>query len=180
MRKTLKACLPLLAALVVGTAGCSTHSAKAEGIRTSLDQAGLTDVSVTRDRDNGVLALGGHVPTGADKSQAEFIARAIAGKEVVANQIAVIPPVSGSYAKTAASEVNQGIASNLGAALIQNRLHERVHYDVRDSVVTLTGEVESQSERRRAGSIAAGVPNVIRVINQVRVRGQKIWRIDRN
>jgi osmotically-inducible protein OsmY len=172
--------LPLLAALVVGTAGCSTHSAKADTIRTSLDQAGLKDVSVTRDRDNGVLTLGGHVPTHGDKSQAESIARAIAGNEVVANQIAVIPTGSRGDAKTAASEVDQGIASNLDAALIENRLHESVHYDVKDSVVTLTGEVESQGKRRRAGSIAAEVPNVLQVVNQVRVRGQKIWRVDRN
>jgi osmotically-inducible protein OsmY len=172
--------LPLLAVLVVGTAGCSTHSAKAEKIRTSLDQAGLTDVSVTRDRDNGVLTLGGRVATHGDKDRAESVASTIAGNEVVSNQIAVIPSGSGSDVKTAASERDQGIASNLDAALIENRLHESVHYDVRNSVVTLTGEVESQDKRRRAESIAAGVPDVLRVVNQVRVRGQKIWRIDRN
>jgi osmotically-inducible protein OsmY len=166
---SLLALLALLALLVVGTAGCSTP--KAEKIRTSLDQAGLKDVSVTRDRDNGIVTLGGHVPTRGDKSQAESIARAIAGAEVVSNQIAVITTGSGG---------DQSIASNLDAALIQNRLHESVHYDVIDSVVTLTGEVESQDERRRAETIAAGVPNVLQVVNQVKVRGQKIWRIDRN
>ena len=75
--KTLKACLSLLAVVVVGTlAGCSTTSTKAadvsDSIRTSLDQAGLKDVSVSPDRDMGVVTLGGQVAADAHKSQAAF------------------------------------------------------------------------------------------------------------
>ena len=74
--KTLKACLSLLAVVVVGTlAGCSTTSTKAadvsDSIRTSLDQAGLKDVSVSQDRDMGVVTLGG-LAADAHKSQAAF------------------------------------------------------------------------------------------------------------
>ena len=95
--KTLKPCLSLLAVVVIGTlAGCSTKTSRAadvsDGIRTSLDQAGLKDVSVTQDRDKGVVTLGGHVAADADKSQAESIAKSMAGTQVVSNQIAVIPP----------------------------------------------------------------------------------------
>jgi osmotically-inducible protein OsmY len=183
--KTLKPCLSLLAVVVVGTlAGCSIRSTKAAGvsdnIRTSLDQAGLKDVSASQDRDQGVVTLGGHVAADGDKSQAESIAKTIAGAEVVSNQIAVIPPGAGSDAKTVNLDVDKGIESNLDAALIQNRLHESVHYYVRNSVVTLTGKVDSQSKRRRAETVAAGVPNVLQVVNELEIRGQKIWRIDRN
>jgi osmotically-inducible protein OsmY len=76
--------------------------------------------------------------------------------------------------------VDQGIERSLDAALIENRLHESVHYDVKNSVVTLTGEVESQSKRRRAEAVAVGVPNVLQVVNNLRIRGQKIWRVNRN
>ena len=89
----------------------------------------------------------------------------------VSNQIAVIPPVA---------DVDKDIDRNLDAALIEARLHESVHYEVRNGVVTLTGEVDSQSKRRRAETVAAGVPNVLQVVNELKVKGQKIWRIDRN
>jgi osmotically-inducible protein OsmY len=183
--KTFKPCLSLLAVVVVGTlAGCSMRSTKEEGlsdsIRTSLDQAGFKEVLVSQDRDKGVVTLGGHVAAPGDKSRAESIAKTIAGAEVVSNQIAVIAPGAESSARTVNSDVDKGIESNLDVALIQNRLHESVRYAVKNSVVTLTGKVESQSKRRRAETVAAGVPNVLQVVNDLRVRGQKIWRIDRN
>jgi hypothetical protein len=57
--KTLKPCLSLVL-LVVGTlVGCSTTSTKSpdvsDSIRKSLDQANLKDVSVSQDRDKGVV-----------------------------------------------------------------------------------------------------------------------------
>ena len=78
--KTLRPYLSLLALIAVGTlAGCSTDSTKAAdvsgSIRTSLDQAGLKDVSVTQDRDKSVVTLGGHVATDDDKGHAESIAK---------------------------------------------------------------------------------------------------------
>src|SRR5450432_2308208 len=131
--KTIKLYSSLLALLAVGTlAGCSTESTKAPdvsgSIRTSLDQSGLKDVSVTQDRDKGVVTLGGHVAADGDKSQAESIARSIAGAQVVSNQIAVIPPGVESEAKTVNSELDKAIEHNLDAALIQEKLHESVKY----------------------------------------------------
>ena len=63
-----------------------------DNIRKSLDQAGYKDVSVSQDRDKGVVTLSGTVATDSDKSQAESIAKAGAGSQVVADQIAVRPP----------------------------------------------------------------------------------------
>src|SRR5450432_3945536 len=92
-----KICLSVLSVALVGTLiGCSTASDKtpdvSAGIRTSLDQAGLKDVSVNQDLDKGVITLGGHVPAEFDKAKADSIARSVAGSQVVANQIAVLPP----------------------------------------------------------------------------------------
>jgi BON domain len=87
-------------------------------IRKSLDQAGLKDVSVGQDRDKAVVTLGGHVPSDVDKSQAESIAKSIAGVQVVSNQIGVIPPATESQAKTVNSDLDKGIERNLDAALI--------------------------------------------------------------
>jgi hyperosmotically inducible protein len=74
--------------------GCSA-SAKSpdvsDSIRKSLDEAGLKDVSISQDRDKGVVTLGGQVATESDKSRAGSLARSFAGTQVVADQIAVIP-----------------------------------------------------------------------------------------
>jgi hyperosmotically inducible protein len=176
--KTLKQCSTVLVMVVVGTlAGCSPTSTKSpevsDSIRASLDQANLKDVSVSQDRDKGVVTLGGHVAAEGDKSQAESIAKSIAGGQVVSNQIAVIPPGAESDAKTVNSDLDKGIEKNLDAALIQNRLHKNVKYDVKNGVVTLTGEVTSQSQRGQAEKVASAVPNVKQVVNELQVKNQK-------
>ena len=176
--KTLKPFLCLLAVVLVGTlAGCSSASTKAadvsDSIRTSLDQAGLKDVSISQDRDKGVVTLGGHVTADGDKSQAESIARSFAGTQVVSNQIAVVPVGIEHDAKKVNTDLDKGIESNLDAALIKNRLHESVSYAVKNHVVTLTGDVDSQSKRARAEEVAAAVPNVDQVVNELQVKRQK-------
>jgi len=176
--KTFKLYLSVLAVVSVATlVGCSTTSTQVAdvsgSVRASLDQAGLKDVSVSEDRGKGVVTLGGHVARDGDKSQAESIARSLAGAQVVANQIAVIPPGVESEAKTVNSDLDKGIESNLDAALIQYNLHENVKYAVKNHVVTLTGQVDSQSKRARAEEVAVAVPNVQQVVNVLQVKGQK-------
>ncbi len=175
--KTHKLGLSLLALIIVVTlAGCSTSTKSrdvSDSIRQSLDQAGLKDVTVSQDRDKGVVTLGGHVPAEADKAQAESLAKSIAAGQVVANQIAVIPPGVESEAKTVNSDLDKGIENNLHAALVQNRLLKDVKYDVKNGVVTLTGEVNSQSKRAHVEQVASGVPNVQQVVNELQVKDQK-------
>ena len=122
--KTIKTGLASLALIVaVALAGCSATSTKspdvADDIRKSLDTANLKDVSVSQDREKGVVTLAGHVPADGDKAQAESIAKSLAGAQVVANQIAVIPPGAASDAKKVNSDLDKGIEKNLDAALIQ-------------------------------------------------------------
>jgi osmotically-inducible protein OsmY len=170
--------LAVLTVVIAGTlAACSTTSTKAAdvsgGVRSSLDQADLKDVTVSQDRDKGVVTLGGHVASSNDKAHAESIAQSIAGAQVVANQIAVLPPGAESDAGKVNSDLDKGIESNLDAALIKDRLHEGVKYSVKNHVVTLTGDVNSQSKRNRAEEVASAVPNVHQVVNELQVKGQK-------
>ncbi len=161
---------------IVALVGCSA-SAKSpdvsDSIRTSLDQAGLKSVSISEDRDKGVVTLGGQVASENDKSQAESVAKSLAGAQVVADQIAVIPVGAEKAAKAVNSDLDQGIEHNLDAALIQNKMHDNVKYDVKSGVVTLTGEVNSEEMRSRAANVAAGVPNVQQVVNDLQVKNQK-------
>ena len=175
--KTLKLLVTLLTLLIFGTvAGCSgiTKSPDvSDSIRKSLDQAGLQNVSVSQDRDKGVVTLGGHVPSDSDRAQAESIAKSIAGGQVVSNQIGVIPPAAESEAKTVNSDLDKGIEKNLDAALIQHRLNKSIKYDVKNGVVTLTGEVNSQARRAHVEKIASGVPNVQQVVNELQIKDQR-------
>jgi osmotically-inducible protein OsmY len=176
--KMLKPCLSLLAAVLVGTlVGCSTSPAKSanvsESIRTALDHAGFKDVAASQDRDKGVVTLSGHVAADAEKAQAESIAQSIAVGQVVSNQIAVLPAGVEKEAKAMNSDLDKGIEKNLDAALIEARLHDNVKYDVKNHVVTLSGEVDSQAKRARAERVAGGVANVQQVVNELQIKGQK-------
>jgi len=176
--KTLKLCLTLLTLLAVGSlVGCSGASRKSrdvsDSIRTALDQAGLKDVSVTQDRDKGVVTLSGNVATEGAKAQAESIAKSIATGQVVADQIAVIPPGVESETKTINSDLDKAIEKNLDAALIQNKLRNGVEYEVKSGVVTLTGEVNSEAKRARVEQVTSTVPNVQQVVNELQVKHQK-------
>ena len=164
--------------LAVGIlAGCSQTSTKSpevsDNIRKSLDQAGFKSVSVTQDRDKGVVTLGGQVASENDKSQAESLAKSLAGGQVVADQIAVIPVGIEKDAKAVNSDLDDGIEKNLDAALIQNGMRDDVKYEVKSNVVTLSGAVNSQAKRDQAERVATSVPNVKQVVNDLQVKNQK-------
>jgi hyperosmotically inducible periplasmic protein len=176
--KRFRLSVPMVALFSVGIlAGCSTTPSKSpyvsDSIRKSLDQVGLKDVSVSQDRDKGIVTLSGNVTNENDKSRAESIAKSIASTQVVADQIAVIPLGVEKEAKAVNSDLDAGIEKNLDAALIQNRMHDSVKYDVNNGVVTLTGEVNSQQKRDHAEKVATRVPNVKQVVNDLQVKNQK-------
>jgi hyperosmotically inducible protein len=163
-------------AMVGAQAGCSeTNKAPdvTDHIRQALDQAGYKDVSVSQDRDKGVVTLTGTVPTESDKSQAEAIAKSGAGSQVVADQIAVRSPGNESDAKTVDADLDKAIEKNLDAVLVKNKLKNDVKYDTKNGVVTLTGEVRSQARRAQVEKLAASVPNVKQVVNELEVKSQK-------
>jgi hyperosmotically inducible protein len=173
----------LLTVFAFGTlAGCSNTPTKsadvADTIRKSLDQAGLKDISVSQDQDKGVLTLTGTTATDADKSQAESIAKSIAGPQVVADQIAVRPPGDEGIARKVDSDLDKGIEKNFDAVLVRHKLDNDVKYDVKNGVITLTGKVNSHSKRSMVEKLAAGVPNVKQVVNELAVKNQKATSSD--
>ncbi len=175
--KTIGTLLTTLLLFAIGViAGCSTTTKSpdvSDSVRRSLDQSGYKDVTVSDDRDKGVVTLGGNVTVDSDKAQAESITKSIAGSQVVSDQIAVIPTEDSSAAKAVNSDIDKGIEKNLDAALIQNRMQKQVKYDVKNGVVTLTGDVNSENRRSRAQSVASSVPNVQQVVNELQIKDQK-------
>ena len=166
----------LAAALVFG-AGCGQQQAKApdvkDNVKQGLEQAGLKDVSVSQDRDKGVVTLTGTVLNDVDKSHAESIARAAATGQVIANQIAVRPPGDESTAKEVQSDTDKAIEKNVEAVLTKHKWNKDVSYKVKQGVVTLKGKVNSQSQRSMVEKTVAATPNVAQVVNELEVKNQK-------
>jgi hyperosmotically inducible periplasmic protein len=176
--KSLVKLLGLFSVMTFGMlAGCSSSASKSpdvtDSVRKSLDQASLNDVTVKQDRDKGVVTLGGHVKSDADKSQAEAIAKSNAGSQVVADEIAVVPPGVEREARAVNSDLDKGIDKNLDAAFIKAGLNKDVKYDVKNGVVTLTGSVNSQTKKTKAEAVASKVPNVQQVVNELEVKNPK-------
>jgi hyperosmotically inducible periplasmic protein len=174
--KTVSLLLVLVACTIAAMLACSDTSKTADvtgDVRQALDQAGLKDVSVSQDRDKGVVTLSGKVRSEDEKSRAESIAKSIARTQVVSNEIGVRPNGDESIAKKVDSDLDSGIDKNLDAMLVQHRLKNDVRYDVANGVVTLKGTVPSQDRRSSVQRLAEQVPNVKQVVNELEVKHQK-------
>ena len=90
---------------------------------------------------------------------------------MVANEIAVRIPGAEDRMADTQSALDDGIEENFKAQLIQNKL-DGVDYDSKEGVLTLKGNVKTPTERQRAERLAAAVPNVKQVVNEIEVSGQ--------
>lgn len=172
-RRVIFSVLPLVLAGMLS--GCADNKSPdvTDNIRKSLEQAGFKDVSVSEDRDKGVVTLAGTVSTDTDKQQAESIAKSAAPNIVIADQLSVQPPGNESEAKAVDSDLDKAIEKNLDATLVKHRLKREVKYDVKNGVVTLKGKVPSETKREQVEKLAASIPNVKQVVNELEVKGQK-------
>ncbi len=175
----MKLVISIAAVLAIGSlTGCSRLTSKSPAdvsatIRASLENAGLKAVSVNQDNEKGVVTLGGHVDVDGEKSKAAEVARSLAPGLVISNEIAVVTPGSEGASKTINSDLDKGIESNLHAELVKHKLNDHVSYSVKNHVVTLTGEVRSQTSRARAEALATAVPNVQQVVNELQIKVMK-------
>jgi len=172
MRTHLRLTVLVVPALLVALAGCNSKTQAPDvkdGVKSALDSRGYKDVTVDQDRDKGVVTLKGKVASEADKSAAAAAAQSVAANQVIANQITVEPPGMESDARKVRNAVDDGIDSNLKAALVGIKEANDVKYDVDNQVVTLTGKVASQAVRTRVESAVKKVPNVKQVVNEIEV-----------
>jgi len=166
--------LPCIALALAALSACSSNREPdvAGKIHDSLKQAGLGSVSVSQNRDKGVVTLGGSVQQSADKARAEQIAAPFAQGQVLADQIEILPKDDSSAAHAMYSDLDKGIEANLDAALIQANL-KGIHHSTSNGVVTLTGDVNTPDLRAAAARAASGVPNVQQVVNEIDVKDQR-------
>ena len=153
--------------------GCSNENniSYKDGVQKALQQADLKDVTVSEDKDKNTITLGGKLHSDDAKAKAAEVAKSAAGTRIIANEISVQPVGSESEAKDVASNLDDAIEKNYKAALISSGLEKQhVDFKAKNGVLTLTGRVHDANQRQHAEKLAAGIPNVQQVLNQIEVR----------
>jgi hyperosmotically inducible periplasmic protein len=162
----------MCAALAMSMA-CSNQSSVSykDGVEQALQQADVKDVTVSEDRDKNTITLGGTLHSDDAKAKAREVAKSAANPRIIANEISVQPVGAESEAKSEASALDDGIEKNYKAALISSRLDKQhISYDAKNGVLTLTGKVKTMGERHQAQLLAADIPHVQQVVNQIEVK----------
>lgn len=167
-----------VALLLVLSIGCSSNKANTPDVKDqvskALDNAGYKDLKVTTDKDKQLVTLQGDVKTQEDKERAEDTAKSAATGWVVANEIGVRPEGAEGAARKIDANVDSAIEKDFKAVLIANRLEgQHIRYDAKNGVLTLKGDVDTAAEREKAEKLAATVPNVQQVVNELDVKGGK-------
>jgi hyperosmotically inducible protein len=167
----------VILSLVLGGAlaltGCSSaHPDEKDAVNNALTANQLGVVSVSQDRDKGVMTLTGDVETADKKQQAETVAKQAAPDYTVANQIGVRPIGGESQAKAVDSALDDGIENNYKAALkAHKKLDEQsISYKSKNGTLTLSGTVHTTREKKEAGDLAKKIPNVKELVNEIEVK----------
>ena len=142
-------------------------------VEKALSQVGLSNINVSQDRDKGVIRLSGDVQSDTDKQRAEAVVRSISNSYVIANEIGVRPSGTESDAKKVDSSLDTAIEKNFEALLVGNRLTKGINYSAKNGVLTLNGQVASLNQRHEVEKLAATVPNVKQVVNELQIKGVK-------
>lgn len=161
-------------AMVFVLAACETnkHPDVKDAVNSALTQNNLGVVSVSQDREKGVITLKGDVETQNQKDQAQQVAAGAAPGYVIANEVGIRPVGQESQAKSVDSNLDDGIESNFKASLKAHKdLDEQsISASAKNGTLLLTGHVKSRSQKAEAQQLAKAVPNVKQVVNEIEVR----------
>jgi len=162
---------------VLALAGCNekaTHADEKSAVTTSLNNSNLSAVSVSQDRDKGVMTLTGDVGTDGQKAQAESLARQAAPDYTVANEIGVRPAGEGQ-AGSVASNRDSAIEDNYKASIKENKAlnDQSISYSAKNGTLVLKGTVKTAEQKREAEKLAKGIQNVQQVVNEIEVKPGK-------
>ena len=182
-----------LAAAIAAAAACAASD---PGVTTAVKTKLAADDTVKAyqidvDTQNGVVTLTGTVPTAAARDRALEIARTTDGVTRVEDRLTVdaagtIDERAREQAGDAAAKAGEAVErpGEAGAAItdagittaVKTRLLAdpdvsglKIDVDTRETVVTLTGTVESAAQKTEAGTIARDTTGVSRVVNNLRV-----------
>lgn len=131
----------------------------------------LSALSISTDVSDGAVRLKGEVETNAQKELATELAKSVDGVKSVRNDIKVTdgdPSIAERIGQGASdAALTARVKTRLLASNNTSGLSVRVSTD--DEIVTLSGEVESDTERELAELIAANTSGVAKVNNELKV-----------
>lgn len=158
-------------------AGChqnAAHPDEKDAVSNSLNSNQLSNVSVSQDRDKGVMTLTGNVDSADKKGQAETLAKQAAPDYTVANEIGVRPPEVAN-AGAVASDLDKGIEDNFKAAIKAHKAldDQSIRVDAKNGTLELKGSVKTEAQKKEAEALAKKTPNVQQVVNEIEVNPKK-------
>ena len=167
----------VLLAAILAIGGCHSpgHPDEKAAVTNSLKaNNSLNDVSVSQDRDKGVMTLTGNVDSQDLKDQAESYAKQAAPDYTVANEIGVRPPQV-SQAGSVASDLDSAIEDNFKASIKahSNLDDQSISGTAKNGTLVLKGTVKTSAQKKEAEDLAKHIPNVQQVVNELEVKPSK-------
>jgi hyperosmotically inducible periplasmic protein len=168
-----------LASLILAlTIGCTSNKANTPDVKDqvskALENAGYQDLKVDVNNDKQLVTLSGDVKAQEDKDKAAEVAKSAAPGFVISNEVGVRPEGVESAAKKIDSNVDDAIEKDFKAVMIAHRLDKQhIRFDAKNGVLTLKGDVDTPALREQAEKLAASVPNVQQVVNELDVKNAK-------
>lgn len=171
--------LILAVALSVGVlVGCSSQRASTppakDNVVNALKNKGMDNINVDEDRDKGVITLKGDVRSDEQRQQAGEIAQGAAPGRVISNELAVRPAGEEGTAKKIESNTDDAIEHSFKAEIAAHHWdNQHIHFNAKNGVLTLTGDVDTPAQREQAEKVAARIDGVRQVVNELTVKGRK-------
>jgi hyperosmotically inducible periplasmic protein len=143
-------------------------------VTNSLNGGNLSAVSVSQDRDKGVMTLTGNLDSPDQKAQAETLAKQAAPDYTIADEIGVRPS-GDSNAGSVASKRDSAIEDNFKAMLKEHKAldDQSIHCSAKNGTLELTGSVKTAAQRHEAEALAKKIQNVQQVVNEIEVKPGK-------
>jgi len=169
--------IAISAALVISLAGCERRSAGDTTINTAVKnrlaaEPTTSAAKIDVDTSNGVVTLSGKVPTAAERSEAERIARNTQGVRQVVNNISTEGGEGGPGATPGGAGGTSNdtmILTSIKSKYLANGIIG-TNVDVNNGEVTITGEVDNPQEKAKAEQIARQTSGVKSVKNQLTIK----------
>jgi len=163
---------------VLAIAGCQNQQARPDQkpfVTTALKSNNLGGISVSQDRDKGVMTLTGNVDSGDLKAQAESLARQAAPDYTIADEIGVRPPGAEGQARAVSSNLDSAIEDNFKASIKAHRNLDKqsIDFKAKNGTLILKGTVKTDEQKMEAETLAKRVPNVQQVVNEILVDPRK-------
>ena len=157
-------------------AGCNKQFPdEKSAVSNSLSSNNLNAVSVSQDREKGVMTLTGNVASDDLKTQAENLTKQAAPDYTVADEIGVRPPGDQGQAGAVSSNLDNAIEDNFKAEIKghKNLDDQSIHASAKNGTLVLSGSVKTEQQKHEAEVLAKKVPNVQQVVNELEVKPKK-------